>query len=78
MKPTVSVVIATYNGAAFIAETIDSILGQGYEHLDLVVVDDGSSDGTPEVVEGYADRLTFIRQENAGVSAARNRGGAVG
>lgn len=75
MNPLVSVVIPAYNASGFIAETLESVVGQTYRPLEIIVVDDGSKDGTPEVVERFADQgVRLIRQENAGPSAARNRG----
>jgi glycosyltransferase involved in cell wall biosynthesis len=54
--PLVSVIMASYNAASFVGEAIDSVLGQSYEALELIVVDDCSSDGTAEIVAGYAKR----------------------
>ena len=54
--PLVSAIMAAHNGAAFVGETIESVLGQTHERLELVVVDDASTDGTPEVVASYAER----------------------
>jgi teichuronic acid biosynthesis glycosyltransferase TuaG len=63
--PLVSVIMPTYNAAAFVAETIESVLAQRYEPIELVVVDDASDDATPEIVERYAqrhpDRIRFRR-----------------
>jgi glycosyltransferase involved in cell wall biosynthesis len=70
----VSVVIAVYDGEAYLAEAIDSVLSQTRPPDELVVVDDGSSDSTPAVIAGYGDRLTGIRQEHRGVASALNRG----
>jgi GT2 family glycosyltransferase len=74
--PRVSVLMTTYNGARFIAESIDSVLGQTFADFELVVVDDTSSDGTAAILAGYADkRLRVIRNTaNLGVVGARNRG----
>jgi glycosyltransferase involved in cell wall biosynthesis len=76
--PGVSVVIPTYNRADVLGEAIDSAFAQGVSDLEVVVVDDGSTDETPQLLEAYQLRhgsaLTVIRQENAGESAARNEG----
>jgi glycosyltransferase involved in cell wall biosynthesis len=69
-----SVIIAVYNGAATIARAIDSILNQTQKAHELIIVDDGSTDNTAEVVLQYADGVRYIYQDNAGVSAARNNG----
>jgi glycosyltransferase involved in cell wall biosynthesis len=74
MSALVSVVIAAYDGERFLAETLDSVLAQDHDAVEVIVVDDGSTDGTAGVLSHYAERVTVIRQENAGVSAARNRG----
>ena len=76
-NPLLSVVMATYNGQEFLGETLDSILGQTFTDFELVIVDDGSTDGTPALLAEYAQRDGRIRvlpQENQGVSAARNAG----
>ena len=71
----VSVIIPMYNKEKNIARTIDSVLAQDYPWWELVVVDDGSSDGSVSVVERYEDaRIRLFRKENGGVSAARNYG----
>jgi glycosyltransferase involved in cell wall biosynthesis len=73
----VSVVIPCYNQARFLGEAIQSVLRQGYNDLEIIVVDDGSRDGTEEVASGYAkedSRVRLVRQENKGLAAARNRG----
>ena len=70
----VSVVIPTYNRADFLHEAIASVLQQDYPHVDLIVVDDGSRDGTAAVVSGFGTAVQYLWQENRGVSAARNRG----
>jgi glycosyltransferase involved in cell wall biosynthesis len=72
--PLVSVVIPSYNSAATLAETLDSVLGQTYPRLEVIVVDDGSTDATPDVLARYAPRVRGIRQRNGGLAAARNTG----
>lgn len=72
--PTVSVVIPTFNRAGLLGEAIASVLRQSYSNLEVIVVDDGSTDSTADVVTSFADeRLILLRQENRGRSAARNR-----
>lgn len=73
-NPSVSVVIATYNRADLLPETIDSVLHQRFQDFELIVVDDGSTDNTRQVMERYEPRLRYIYQENRGPSAARNLG----
>lgn len=70
----VSVIIPTYNCSAYIRQTVDAVLAQTHRPLELIVIDDGSTDGTPELLADYGDRLTLVRQANAGVCAARNHG----
>ena len=70
----VSVIIPTYNRAAFLREAIDSVLAQTEKNFELIIVDDGSTDATPEVVAAYAKRLRYFYQPNAGAAAARNCG----
>jgi glycosyltransferase involved in cell wall biosynthesis len=73
-SPRVSVVIPTYNYAKFIAETIESVLNQTYTSYEIIVIDDGSTDNTPEVLEPYQEFIRYIYQENQSISAARNHG----
>jgi len=72
--PTISVIIPSYNCEAYIAGTIESVLKQTFKDIELIVVDDGSTDRTQEIVTSYGRPVRLVTQENAGVCAARNRG----
>ena len=73
--PLVSIIIPAYNAELWIAESIGSVLAQTWRELEVIVVDDGSQDATPEIVAGIGDpRVRLIRQENRGAAAARNHG----
>jgi glycosyltransferase involved in cell wall biosynthesis len=73
-RPLISVVIPAYNAGPFIAETLESVLSQTYSHREIIVVDDGSTDDTEQVVQPYLGRTRFIRQKNTGEGGARNAG----
>jgi glycosyltransferase involved in cell wall biosynthesis len=73
-QPLVSVIIPTYNRAKEVRASIESVLSQTYPALEVVVVDDGSTDGTAASLGEYGDRITLVTQENQGPSAARNHG----
>lgn len=72
--PLVSVVIPAYNAEAFLGETLDSVLAQTYSKIEIIVVDDGSTDSTPQLLANYGDRITVLHQANTGQAAARNNG----
>jgi len=72
--PLVSVILPVYNRAWCIRQAVDSVLAQTYRNRELVVVDDGSTDGTGRLLQKYGGQIFVIRQPNRGVSAARNRG----
>ena len=78
--PMLSVILPCYNGEDYLARAVDSALGQSFRDLELILVDDGSTDGSPAVCDGYAaadPRVQVIHQKNAGLSAARNAGMAM-
>lgn len=72
--PDVSCVISAFNAERFLAEAIESVLNQTHRSLELIVIDDGSTDGTAQLAAGYGDRLVLIRQANEGCHGARNAG----
>lgn len=72
--PLVSVVITAYNEEEYIAEALESVLEQTYRNVEIVVVDDGSTDATGEVVKAYGDAVQYVWKENGGSASARNRG----
>jgi glycosyltransferase involved in cell wall biosynthesis len=72
--PDISVVIPNYNNAAYLQEAIDSALAQEGVSLEVIVVDDGSTDHSRSVIESYGNRIQCFYQKNAGASAARNMG----
>lgn len=77
--PAISVIIPTYNREDLLGKALESVLAQTLPAAEIIVVDDGSSDGTAELAGGYGNRVRYIRQENRGPAAARNRGiGAAG
>jgi len=71
---TVTAIIPTYNRAQLIREALDSVFAQSRQVDEIIVVDDGSTDNTPEVLRPYGDRIRYIEQRNSGPGAARNRG----
>jgi glycosyltransferase involved in cell wall biosynthesis len=70
----VTVVLPVFNGEPYLAEAIDSVLAQNHPAIEVIAIDDGSTDGTAHILESYRDRLRFERQPNRGAGAARNRG----
>lgn len=73
-NPIVSVVIPVFNGERHIRQTIQSVLEQTYRPLEILVIDDGSIDGTEKVVKGIAGQLRYFWHDNRGSAASRNRG----
>ena len=74
MTPLVSVIVTTYNQAPYIEETLRSVLAQTYEHREVIVVDDGSTDDTPARLARFDASIRCIRQRNQGVAGSRNTG----
>lgn len=69
-----SVVIPSYNRSGMTVDAVNSVLNQTFQDFEIIVVDDGSTDDTEEVLRGFSDRITYHKQTNAGVASARNRG----
>ena len=72
--PSVSVIIPTYNSDGYITQAITSVLSQTYSDYEIIVIDDGSTDDTRTALISYMDKITYLYQDNRGVSAARNLG----
>jgi glycosyltransferase involved in cell wall biosynthesis len=73
-SPLISCIVPVFNGERYVREALDSILAQTYRPLEIIVADDGSTDGTAAVVASYGDRLRHVRQAEAGPPATRNLG----
>ena len=76
-RPIVSVIIPVFNAEAFVASAIESVLAQTFTHYELILIDDGSTDETPQILKKYAifdPRIVILKQQNAGQSVARNAG----
>ena len=73
-KPLISVIIPVFNGERFIAEAIQSVLNQNYEPLEIIVIDDGSTDGTADLVKSIEGNIRYFYKQNGGTAAARNMG----
>lgn len=73
----VSIIIPAYNASRFIRETLNSVLEQTYATTEIIVVDDGSSDDTREILNTYNEKITVVTQDNQGQAAARNRGARI-
>ena len=67
-----SVLIPVYNGSRYLAATLDSVLAQTYPLHEIIVIDDGSTDSSPDILRSYGDRLHVTHQENQGIAASRN------
>jgi glycosyltransferase involved in cell wall biosynthesis len=73
-KPLISCIVPVFNGETYLGEALDSILAQTYQALEIIVADDGSTDGTPAIAARYGNQIRYFRRNNAGASAARNLG----
>jgi glycosyltransferase involved in cell wall biosynthesis len=73
-RPLVSVIVTFYNQAAFVEPTLSSVLAQDYSPMEVIVVDDGSTDDTPQACAAFSGRVRYVRRSNGGPSAARNEG----
>ena len=72
--PTVSVIIPTYNSAQYVVEAVESVLAQTWQDFEILVIDDGSTDETEQVLRRYKNPVRYLHQSNGGVAVARNRG----
>ena len=70
----VSVIIPVYNGDRYLSEAIESVLGQTYRDWEIIAVDDGSTDNSPQILRQYGDKIQYLSQANLGVAASRNAG----
>lgn len=77
MKPLVSIIVPAYNAERYLRETLESALAQTHSDTEVIVVNDGSSDGTPDILRAYGAKLQVVDQQNRGLAAARNAGAAI-
>src|SRR5579859_1074920 len=82
--PLVSILVPSYNGAAFLREALDSLVAQTYPNVEIILLDDASSDGTPEIAADYAGKISYVRQpsnlgiyDNVNVGIKRARGSLI-
>ena len=73
-NPLVSIIVPVYNVEQYIRRCIDSILNQSYKNIELIIVDDGSTDSSPQIIKEYIDKAIIVTQRNKGLAAARNTG----
>jgi glycosyltransferase involved in cell wall biosynthesis len=74
MSELVSVIIPVYNSAQFLKESIESVINQTYQNIEIICVNDGSTDNSLEILKSYSDKITIISQENRGLASALNAG----
>ncbi|MDP1574641.1 MAG: glycosyltransferase family A protein [Coxiellaceae bacterium] len=70
----ISIVITVWNGENYLSEAIESVINQTYDNIEIIVVNDGSTDNTPNIIQKYSDKIISFSQENKGLGAARNAG----
>ena len=75
---SISCIVPTYNAERYLAQTIDSILAQTLPPDELIIIDDGSSDGTADIIKSYNDKIRYVYQDNQGPAASRNLGVQMG
>ena len=73
-NPLVSIIVCTYNRADMLKHTMETIFAQKYKPVEVVVVDDGSTDNTEELIKSYDEKIRYYKQENKGIAAARTAG----
>ena len=76
-KPKISVILSAYNEEKFIRKAIESVVNQTLEDIEIIIINDGSTDNTLDIINSYADkdsRIVVIDQENIGLGASRNKG----
>ena len=74
MSELVSVIIPVYNAAQFLKDSIESVLNQTYSNIEIICVNDGSTDNSLDILKSFSDKITIISQENQGLSSALNVG----
>src|SRR5699024_6327425 len=80
MEPLITVIVPVYNGEAYIEKCFDSILNQTYENLEIIIINDGSTDKSSIICDEYAERderIIVVHQENVGLPSVRNKGLAI-
>lgn len=73
-RPPVSVIVPVFNGDKYLREAIESVIGQTYRSFELIVIDDGSTDGSSEIAKSFSSKLRYFYQDNGGLGAALNKG----
>ncbi len=73
-NPLISIIIPVYNGSKYLKEAIDSALAQAYQNIEVIVVNDGSTDNSEEIIKSYGTKVRYFKKENGGVSTALNLG----